>query len=102
MKKDSEAHLFIFNACSTRRETLFILTFCMTNQADMNILSEFKMERCFSFRPDAQLFGGQEEEQLNRELPDDILRRQVINNLAKHVLFSKKSQLNFETFITWK
>lgn len=42
-----------------------------------------------SSRPDAQLFEGQEEEQVDRELPDDIMRRQVINNLAKHVLFSK-------------
>lgn len=41
-------------------------------------------------RPDAQLFDGQEEEQVNRELPEDISRRQLINNLAKHVLFSKK------------
>uniref|UniRef100_A0A3Q3F127 Glycerol-3-phosphate acyltransferase 1, mitochondrial n=1 Tax=Labrus bergylta TaxID=56723 RepID=A0A3Q3F127_9LABR len=40
------------------------------------------------FQADAQLFVGQEEEQLNRELPDDILRRQLINNLAKHVLFT--------------
>lgn len=47
------------------------------------------MLRYYSSRPDAQLFEGQEEEQLNRELPDDILRRQLINNLAKHVLFSK-------------
>lgn len=42
-------------------------------------------------RPDAQLFEGQQEEQqLNGELPDDILRRQIINSLAKHVIFSKK------------
>lgn len=43
-------------------------------------------------RPDAQLFEGQqqEEQQLNGELPDDILRRQIINSLAKHVIFSKK------------
>lgn len=44
-------------------------------------------------RPDAQLIeGGQrqeEEQQLNRELPDDIVRRQLIHNLAKHVIFSK-------------
>lgn len=49
---------------------------------------------CFySRRPDAQLFERQQEEeqQLNRELPDDILRRQLINNLAKHVLFSEKN-----------
>lgn len=42
-------------------------------------------------RPDAQLFEGrQEEQQLNGELPDDILRRQIINSLAKHVIFSKE------------
>lgn len=42
-------------------------------------------------RPDAQLFEGQQEEQqLNGELPDDILKRQIINSLAKHVIFSKK------------
>lgn len=41
-------------------------------------------------RPDAQLFEGQQEQQqLNGELPDDILRRQIINSLAKHVIFSK-------------
>lgn len=44
-------------------------------------------------RPDAQLIEGgqrqQEEQQLNRELPDDIVRRQLIHNLAKHVIFSK-------------
>lgn len=43
-------------------------------------------------RPDAQLFEEQQEqeqEQLNGELPDDILRRQIINSLAKHVIFSK-------------
>lgn len=52
------------------------------------------MWRSFSpRRPDAQLIeGGQrqeEEQQLNRELPDDIVRRQLIHNLAKHVIFSK-------------
>lgn len=46
------------------------------------------MLSCSYSRPDAQPFEGQEEE-LNRELPDEILRRQLINNLAKHVLFSK-------------
>lgn len=42
-------------------------------------------------RPDAQLFEGQQEQQqqLNGELPDDVLRRQIINSLAKHVIFSK-------------
>nr|XP_020507765.1 glycerol-3-phosphate acyltransferase 1, mitochondrial [Labrus bergylta] len=46
------------------------------------------MPTIISAQADAQLFVGQEEEQLNRELPDDILRRQLINNLAKHVLFT--------------
>lgn len=45
----------------------------------------------FSFSPDGQLFEGQEEEQMDRELPAEIFRRQLINNLAKHVLFSKKN-----------
>lgn len=49
----------------------------------------------YSSRPESQLFEGQQHEeeeqhQLNRELPDDIVKRQLINNLAKHVLFSKK------------
>lgn len=54
--------------------------------------SKTHMLACYLSRPDAQLFDGQEEEeqQVNRELPDDIFRRQLINNLAKHVLFSKK------------
>uniref|UniRef100_A0A671YA29 Glycerol-3-phosphate acyltransferase 1, mitochondrial n=1 Tax=Sparus aurata TaxID=8175 RepID=A0A671YA29_SPAAU len=58
------------------------------------------MLRYYSSRPDAQLFEGQEEEQLNRELPDDILRRQLINNLAKHVLFTaNKSSAIMSTHI---
>lgn len=51
------------------------------------------MSVCYCSRPDAQLFEQQQEEeeqQVNRELPDDLVRRQLINNLAKHVLFSKK------------
>uniref|UniRef100_A0A3B4Y663 Glycerol-3-phosphate acyltransferase 1, mitochondrial n=1 Tax=Seriola lalandi dorsalis TaxID=1841481 RepID=A0A3B4Y663_SERLL len=49
--------------------------------------------------PDAQLFEGQEE-QMNRELPDDIFRRQLINNLAKHVLFTaNKSSAIMSTHI---
>ncbi|XP_023805153.1 glycerol-3-phosphate acyltransferase 1, mitochondrial [Oryzias latipes] len=35
-----------------------------------------------------ELFEGQEEEQADRELPEEIYRRQLINNLAKHVLFT--------------
>uniref|UniRef100_A0A3P8P498 Glycerol-3-phosphate acyltransferase 1, mitochondrial n=1 Tax=Astatotilapia calliptera TaxID=8154 RepID=A0A3P8P498_ASTCA len=51
-------------------------------------------------RPDAQLFDGQEEEQVNRELPEDISRRQLINNLAKHVLFTaNKSSAIMSTHI---
>uniref|UniRef100_A0A3Q1BT12 Glycerol-3-phosphate acyltransferase 1, mitochondrial n=1 Tax=Amphiprion ocellaris TaxID=80972 RepID=A0A3Q1BT12_AMPOC len=53
-----------------------------------------------SSRPDAQLFEGQEEEQMNRELPDDMFRRQLINNLAKHVLFTaNKSSAIMSTHI---
>ncbi|XP_060950476.1 glycerol-3-phosphate acyltransferase 1, mitochondrial [Limanda limanda] len=53
-----------------------------------------------SAQPDAQLFQGQEEQQMNRELPDDILRRQLINNLAKHVLFTaNKSSAIMSTHI---
>uniref|UniRef100_A0A3Q0T5X2 Glycerol-3-phosphate acyltransferase 1, mitochondrial n=1 Tax=Amphilophus citrinellus TaxID=61819 RepID=A0A3Q0T5X2_AMPCI len=56
---------------------------------------------CYPSRPDAQLFDGQEEEeQVNRELPDDICRRQLINNLAKHVLFTaNKSSAIMSTHI---
>uniref|UniRef100_A0A3Q1JI28 Glycerol-3-phosphate acyltransferase 1, mitochondrial n=1 Tax=Anabas testudineus TaxID=64144 RepID=A0A3Q1JI28_ANATE len=40
------------------------------------------------------------EEQMNRELPDDISRRQLINNLAKHVLFTaNKSSAIMSTHI---
>ncbi|KAK1881994.1 Glycerol-3-phosphate acyltransferase 1 mitochondrial [Dissostichus eleginoides] len=53
-----------------------------------------------SAQPDAQLFEGQEEEQLNREMPEDIVRRQLINNLAKHVLFTaNKSSAIMSTHI---
>ena len=47
--------------------------------------------RCVS-RPDQAVFNAEEEdeEQLNsRDLADEPWRRQVIANLAKHVLFSK-------------
>uniref|UniRef100_A0A672FPL7 Glycerol-3-phosphate acyltransferase 1, mitochondrial n=1 Tax=Salarias fasciatus TaxID=181472 RepID=A0A672FPL7_SALFA len=41
-----------------------------------------------------------EEEQMNRELPDDIFRRQLIANLAKHVLFTaNKSSAIMSTHI---
>uniref|UniRef100_A0A8D3DR46 Glycerol-3-phosphate acyltransferase 1, mitochondrial n=1 Tax=Scophthalmus maximus TaxID=52904 RepID=A0A8D3DR46_SCOMX len=46
-----------------------------------------------------RLFEGQGE-QMNRELPDDIFRRQLINNLAKHVLFTaNKSSAIMSTHI---
>ncbi|XP_061561857.1 glycerol-3-phosphate acyltransferase 1, mitochondrial isoform X1 [Phycodurus eques] len=50
-------------------------------------------------QPDAQLFDGQDEEE-NRELPEDLCRRQLINNLAKHVLFTaNKSSAIMSTHI---
>ncbi|XP_068161129.1 glycerol-3-phosphate acyltransferase 1, mitochondrial isoform X2 [Antennarius striatus] len=59
------------------------------------------MPTIISAQPDARLFEGQQgEDQLNRELPDDILRRQLINNLAKHVLFTaNKSSAIMSTHI---
>jgi len=58
------------------------------------------MPSIISAQPDAQLFNGQEEQQLNRELHDDIYRRQLINNLAKHVLFTaNKSSAIMSTHI---
>ncbi|XP_051926744.1 glycerol-3-phosphate acyltransferase 1, mitochondrial [Hippocampus zosterae] len=51
-------------------------------------------------QPDAQLFDGQEEGHQNRELPEDLCRRQLINNLAKHVLFTaNKSSAIMSTHI---
>lgn len=44
----------------------------------------------FLCRPDQAVFNGEDEDHLNsRDLSDEPWRRQVINNLAKHVLFSK-------------
>uniref|UniRef100_A0A7N5ZR17 Glycerol-3-phosphate acyltransferase 1, mitochondrial n=1 Tax=Anabas testudineus TaxID=64144 RepID=A0A7N5ZR17_ANATE len=58
------------------------------------------MPTIISAQPDAQLFEEPEEEQMNRELPDDISRRQLINNLAKHVLFTaNKSSAIMSTHI---
>uniref|UniRef100_A0A672GC41 Glycerol-3-phosphate acyltransferase 1, mitochondrial n=1 Tax=Salarias fasciatus TaxID=181472 RepID=A0A672GC41_SALFA len=58
------------------------------------------MPTIISAQPDAQMFEGQEEEQMNRELPDDIFRRQLIANLAKHVLFTaNKSSAIMSTHI---
>uniref|UniRef100_A0A665T9T9 Glycerol-3-phosphate acyltransferase 1, mitochondrial n=1 Tax=Echeneis naucrates TaxID=173247 RepID=A0A665T9T9_ECHNA len=57
------------------------------------------MPTIISAQPDAQMFEGQEE-QMNRELPDEIFRRQLINNLAKHVLFTaNKSSAIMSTHI---
>ncbi|XP_061822647.1 glycerol-3-phosphate acyltransferase 1, mitochondrial isoform X1 [Nerophis lumbriciformis] len=52
-------------------------------------------------QPDAQLFDHREEEaQQDRELPEDLCRRQLINNLAKHVLFTaNKSSAIMSTHI---
>ncbi|XP_015238581.1 PREDICTED: glycerol-3-phosphate acyltransferase 1, mitochondrial [Cyprinodon variegatus] len=46
------------------------------------------MPYIISAQPDGQ-FEEQEEEEMDREVPDELFRRHVINNLAKHVLFSK-------------
>lgn len=64
-------------------------------------LEQTLMPIIISAQPDAQLFEGQEEEeQLNREMPEDIMRRQLINNLAKHVLFTaNKSSAIMSTHI---
>ncbi|XP_077595090.1 glycerol-3-phosphate acyltransferase 1, mitochondrial [Stigmatopora nigra] len=51
-------------------------------------------------QPDAQPFEHQDEGQQNRELPEDLCRRQLINNLAKHVLFTaNKSSAIMSTHI---
>ncbi|XP_028332626.1 glycerol-3-phosphate acyltransferase 1, mitochondrial [Gouania willdenowi] len=58
------------------------------------------MPAIISAQPEAQLFEGQEEQQMNQGLPDDIFRRQLINNLAKHVLFTaNKSSAIMSTHI---
>ncbi|KAM9816703.1 glycerol-3-phosphate acyltransferase 1, mitochondrial [Neosynchiropus ocellatus] len=58
------------------------------------------MPTIISAQPDVQLFEGQEDGQQNGELPDDIFRRQLINNLAKHVLFTaNKSSAIMSTHI---
>jgi hypothetical protein len=41
-------------------------------------------------RPDAAPFQNPQGEEPNGDLPDEISRRNVISNLAKHVLFSKE------------
>nr|XP_057917502.1 glycerol-3-phosphate acyltransferase 1, mitochondrial isoform X2 [Doryrhamphus excisus] len=60
------------------------------------------MPTIIEVQPDAQLFDRQEEEeaQQDRELPEDVCRRQLINNLAKHVLFTaNKSSAIMSTHI---
>nr|XP_020460959.1 glycerol-3-phosphate acyltransferase 1, mitochondrial [Monopterus albus] len=58
------------------------------------------MPTIISVQPDAPVFEGQEEEQMNPGLPDDLYRRQLINNLAKHVLFTaNKSSAIMSTHI---
>ncbi|XP_034049216.1 glycerol-3-phosphate acyltransferase 1, mitochondrial [Thalassophryne amazonica] len=58
------------------------------------------MPTIISAQPDSLLFEGQEVEELNRELPDELFRRQIINNLAKHVLFTaNKSSAIMSTHI---
>uniref|UniRef100_A0A1A8FXP0 Glycerol-3-phosphate acyltransferase 1, mitochondrial n=1 Tax=Nothobranchius korthausae TaxID=1143690 RepID=A0A1A8FXP0_9TELE len=53
-----------------------------------------------SSQPDCQLFEGQEEEQMDGELLAEIFRRQLINNLAKHVLYTaNKSSAIMSTHI---
>ncbi|XP_061563718.1 glycerol-3-phosphate acyltransferase 1, mitochondrial [Cololabis saira] len=62
-------------------------------------LEKALMPTIISAQPDAQLYDGQEE-QLDRELADEIFRRQLINNLAKHVLFTaNKSSAIMSTHI---
>lgn len=47
----------------------------------------------FLHRPDEAVFNREEEEHPDsRELSDEPWRRQVISNLAKHILFSKSAQ----------
>lgn len=47
----------------------------------------------FLHRPDEAVFNREEEEHPDsRELSDEPWRRQVISNLAKHILFSKSSK----------
>lgn len=58
------------------------------------------MPSIISAQPDAVLFDGEGDEQENRELPDDIFRRHLINNLAKHVLYTaNKSSAIMSTHI---
>ncbi|KAM4526409.1 glycerol-3-phosphate acyltransferase 1, mitochondrial [Fundulus diaphanus] len=57
------------------------------------------MPHIISAQPDGQ-FEEQEEEEMDREVPDELFRRHLINNLAKHVLFTaNKSSAIMSTHI---
>ncbi|MEQ2231738.1 hypothetical protein ILYODFUR_003729 [Ilyodon furcidens] len=57
------------------------------------------MPYIISAQPDGQ-FEEQEEEEMDREVPDELFRRHLINNLAKHVLFTaNKSSAIMSTHI---
>lgn len=58
------------------------------------------MPSIISAEPDAVAFDREGDDQENRELPDDIFRRHLINNLAKHVLYTaNKSSAIMSTHI---
>lgn len=58
------------------------------------------MPSIISAQPDAVLFEGEGDDQENRELPEEIFRRHLINNLAKHVLYTaNKSSAIMSTHI---
>ncbi|MEQ2309775.1 hypothetical protein AMECASPLE_002017 [Ameca splendens] len=57
------------------------------------------MPYIISAQPDGQ-FEEQEEEEMDRDVPDELFRRHLINNLAKHVLFTaNKSSAIMSTHI---
>lgn len=61
---------------------------------------EHTLMRIISAQPDALPFEGEGDDQQIRELPEDIFRRQLINNLAKHVLYTaNKSSAIMSTHI---
>ncbi|KAK7919477.1 hypothetical protein WMY93_010761 [Mugilogobius chulae] len=63
-------------------------------------LEQTLMPSIISAQPDAVLFDGEGDEQDNRELPEEIFRRHLIANLAKHVLYTaNKSSAIMSTHI---
>lgn len=63
-------------------------------------LEQTLMPSIISAEPDAVAFDGEGDDQENRELPDEIFRRHLINNLAKHVLYTaNKSSAIMSTHI---